>query len=62
MRNILEYKGYLTKIEYSAEDNVIFGKVEGIKDLILFESENTSGIEGKFHEAVDEYLDFYSTL
>ncbi len=58
MKNILEYKGYLTKIEYSVEDKVIFGKIEGIKDLILFESDKTEDIENKFHEAVDEYLDF----
>lgn len=58
MKNILEYKGYLTKIEYSVEDKVIFGKIEGIKDLILFESDKTEDIENKFQEAVDEYLDF----
>ncbi len=58
MRNVLEYKGYLTKIIFSAEDNIVFGKVEGIKDLILFESNSTSDIECKFHDAVDEYLDF----
>ena len=58
MKNIHEYKGYLTKIEYSSEDGVLFGKVEGINDLILFESESVYEIENKFHEAVDEYLDY----
>lgn len=31
--NILNYKGYYTKIHYSAEDEVLYGKVEGIKTL-----------------------------
>ena len=55
-KNILTYKGYLTKIEYSSEDGVLFGKIEGINDLILFDSENASEIEAKFQEAVDDYL------
>jgi len=58
MKNILEYKGYSTRVEFSQEDNVLFGKVEGINDLILFESNKADEIEMNFHEAVDEYLDF----
>ena len=27
MANIIEYKGYQAKIEYSSEDKVFFGKV-----------------------------------
>ena len=43
--NILEYKGYYTKVEYSAEDKVLYGKIEGIKDLVNFESESPEKIE-----------------
>ena len=57
-KNILEYKGYYTKIEYSAEDHVLFGKIEGIKDLVSFECENLGDVEKEFHEAVDDYLAF----
>ena len=58
MKNILEYKGYYAKIEYSAEDSVLYGKIEGIKDLVNFESESASEIAKEFHEAVDDYLEF----
>lgn len=58
MKNILEYKGYLTKVEYSVEDQVLYGKIEGIKDLINFECENASEVEAAFHQAVDDYLIF----
>ena len=60
--NILEYKGYYTRIEYSAEDHVLFGKIEGIKDLVTFECENLSNVEAEFHEAVDDYLSFCKDL
>lgn len=60
--NILEYKGYFTKIEYSAEDKVLHGKIEGINDLINFESESIFEIEDEFHAAVDDYLEFCSEV
>ena len=43
--NILYYKGYYGKIEYSAEDKVIYGKIMGIHSLISFESESATDIE-----------------
>lgn len=58
MKNILEYKGYYTKIDFNTEDKVLFGKIEGIKDLVNFESDTAEGIEKEFHLAVDDYLEF----
>lgn len=52
MTNTLQYKGYSVNIEYSAEDKVLYGKIDGIGDLVTFESENVDGIEGAFHNAV----------
>ena len=62
MKNILEYKGYLTKIEYSAEDKVLYVKIEGIKDLVNFESSSADEIEREFHSAVDDYLQMCEEL
>lgn len=56
MNNILRYKGYFTKIEYSSEDQLLFGKIEGIRDLVNFESDSATGIEKEFHSAVDDYI------
>lgn len=58
MNNILEYKGYHCKIEYDAGSAVLFGKIEGIRDLVNFESDHASSIEQEFHNAVDDYLAF----
>ena len=56
--NIFYYKGYYGKIEYSAEDKVIYGKIMGIHSLISFESESATDIETEFHNAVDDYLSY----
>ena len=56
MKNIIEYKGYYTKIEYSVPDKVLHGKIEGINDLVNFECDTASEAEEKFREAVDDYL------
>lgn len=62
VNNILEYKGYFTKIEYNVEDKVLFGKIEGINDLVSFESDQPNEIENEFHNAVDDYLELCREL
>lgn len=62
MKNILEYRGYFAKIEYSVEDQLLYGKIEGINDLVNFESDKTESIEQEFHLAVDEYLELCRDL
>lgn len=58
MSNILKYKNYIATIEFSSEDECLFGKIEHINDLILFDGENAKEVEKAFHEAVDSYLAF----
>lgn len=62
MDNVLKYKNYSARIEYSAEDHVLYGKIEGIADLVNFESETVEGVEDAFHEAVDDYLTFCAEI
>lgn len=57
MSDLMEYKGYFTKIEYSKKDNVLFGSIQGIDDRVLFEGESLRQFEQAFHEAVDDYLE-----
>ena len=54
----LEYNGYHTYIHYSVADKVLHGKIEGIKDLVDFESESAVEIENEFRKAVDDYIAF----
>lgn len=57
MSNILEYKGYHTKVRYDAESGLLRGKIEGIRDYVDFEA-TTESVEAEFHSAVDDYLSF----
>jgi predicted HicB family RNase H-like nuclease len=56
--NILEYKGYHTKVEYIAENDCLYGKIEGINDLVTFEAHDLKSVKKEFHDAVDGYLAF----
>lgn len=58
MNNILEYKGYHTKVEFDSVDFVLRGKIEGINDFVNFECENMNDVKRVFEEAVDDYLQF----
>ena len=59
MKNdILEYKGYLAKVVFDVSSLSLFGSIEGINDLITFESSDPGKIEEEFHSAVDDYLEF----
>lgn len=58
MRNLLEYKGYHTKIEFDTDTMTLRGKIEGINDYVDFEAADVSDIEKEFHSAVDDYIEF----
>ncbi len=58
MKNILSYKGYYAEIKFDEEERILTGKIEGITDLINFESDSAKEIENEFRLAVDDYLSF----
>lgn len=58
MTDLLEYKGYHTRIVYDSESQTLRGKIEGINDFVDFESDSIQSVELEFHAAVDEYLAF----
>ena len=56
MSSFMQYKGYVGSVEFSENDGVFFGKVQGIRSLISYEGTNASELVSDFHEAVDDYL------
>lgn len=53
----LKYKGYSGSVEYSEEDNCLFGKVLGLKkDCITYEGETIAELKSDFEGAIDDYL------
>lgn len=54
--NIMHYKGYPARVEYSAEDGCLIGRVLGIRDIIGFHGDSVAEAEKDFREAIDFYL------
>jgi predicted HicB family RNase H-like nuclease len=57
MVNSLTYNGYTASISYSANDEVFFGKVIAINDLIVFEGTSVVELKQAFQEAIEDYLE-----
>mgnify|MGYP000570699987 CR=1 FL=1 len=57
MKNTLSYKGFIGSVSYSDEDGVLYGKIEGINDLITYESTEVSDLVIQFRISVDEYIE-----
>ena len=58
MDKVLYHRGYAGMVEYSQEDAAYVGQIADIRDLVIFEADDASGIVPAFEEAVDDYLEF----
>jgi predicted HicB family RNase H-like nuclease len=56
MRDFILYKDYIGSVHFNAEDEVFYGKIEGIEDLVSFEGTSVVELKKAFNEAVDDYL------
>lgn len=56
--NLLSYKGFYGSVNFSASDDVFYGKVEGVHDLVSFEGDTVKDLKRRFQEAVDDYINF----
>lgn len=54
--NRLQHNGYHGSVEYSAEDDVLHGRVLNISDIVTYEGSTLEEIKAHFREAVDGYL------
>jgi len=56
MNDILQYKSYYASVHFSSVDEVFYGKILGINDLISFEGSSVRELKKSFREAVEDYL------
>ncbi len=57
MSDTLKYKNYIGSIEYSEEDNILFGKVQGLnRVLISYEGKSIDELKQDFIDGVEHYL------
>lgn len=55
---MMEYKGYIGKVEIDEEAGILYGEVINVRDVITFEGTTVDEIHKAFRESVDDYLDF----
>lgn len=55
---MMEYKGYIGKIEIDDEAGVFYGEVINVRDVITFEGVSVEEAQRAFRESVDDYLAF----
>ena len=56
MKDVLNYKGFIGSVHFSADDHVFYGKVEGINDLVTFEGETVKSLTEAFQYVIDEHI------
>lgn len=62
MKDILNYKDFQGSVHFSSEDEVFYGRVLGISDLISFEGESVTELKDAFKEAVEDYIDLCKSI
>ena len=56
MGNLFKYAEFLGSVQYSAEDEVFYGKVLGVDDLVTFEGSSVRELKKAFKDAVNDYV------
>lgn len=51
------YKGHVARVEFDADDEIFFGHLAGINDIIGFHADTVTDLKAAFHEAVDDYIE-----
>ena len=52
----ITYNGFTGSIHFSEVDNLFYGKIEGITDLVTFEAQSLLELMDAFHDMVDEHI------
>ena len=55
---MMEYKGYIGKVDYDDEAGIFHGEVVNLRDVITFAGESVPELRRAFQESVDDYLAF----
>jgi predicted HicB family RNase H-like nuclease len=56
MTDKLRYKDFIGTVHFSTVDEVFYGKLEGINDLVTFEGKTVNQLKKSFKGAVEDYL------
>lgn len=56
MKNILTYKGFIGSVQFSSDEQIFFGRIEGIDDLVTFEGTTVEELEKAFKFIVEKHI------
>ncbi len=57
MDKLLNYKGYHGSVDFDLKEQLLYGKILHINDLVTYEAETVSELTKEFEAAVDDYLE-----
>ncbi len=55
---MMQYKGYIGRVEFDPDEMILHGEVVGIRDVVTFQGDSVQEIERAFRDSVDDYLAF----
>jgi predicted HicB family RNase H-like nuclease len=55
---MIEYKGYLGKVELDEEAGLFHGEVINVRDVITFEGKTVAEVREAFRDSIEDYLAF----
>tara|TARA_B110000305_G_C18789601_1_gene337705 strand:+ start:121 stop:465 length:345 start_codon:yes stop_codon:yes gene_type:complete len=56
MKDHMKHREYYGSVSYNDDDEIFYGKVEGIKSLISYEGLDVNSLKEAFRKGVDDYL------
>src|SRR6202166_5465913 len=55
---MMEYKGYVGKVEFDDEAGIFHGEILDTRDVITFQDQSVAELKTAFEESIDDYLAF----
>jgi len=52
----MNFKGYTARVEYDERDNILVGRLLGIRSIISFHADTVAALRSEFEAAVNDYL------
>ena len=56
--NLIQYKGFVGRIEYDDEASIFHGEVINLRDVITFRGESVQQLRQALQDSVEDYLEF----
>jgi predicted HicB family RNase H-like nuclease len=55
---MMEYKGYLGKVEFDEQAGIFHGEIINIRDVITFQGQSVAELTKAFRDSIEDYLQF----